>query len=394
MVQPQYSPQEALERVKLMMKYDTSKTLNENREIIFEQASTPGGISQKAVDKIIAFSIKNKKGLSGSNLNPPQQQAIDAEFGNGTYIRFFENGGKEMLINSPTTSEPSSKEEKIAELFYDKASSGAGTNPDKMLEAIRQIDNKDLFWKVNDLVKNKSGMDIAGVINDELESGNYTYIIEIRKWLTKIGINTEADMYSNSWKIRSFKITSTPTESKSNDTPTPTTDPYSKFPCVKKHRKAVKGKDVNGNDIYTINGVVYYGNGRKRLSNGTMASYTCKSPEFITKKQAPEIPKDLDGVEGVRAFQNWLDDNHGDDKKGQGEGWATGLPDGKLSQAGGYGRFGPRTSAAWKLYKTEYLNRGNSKNVVDDNTGNPYGEYDTDEVDTTTPVNTNEPPQD
>jgi hypothetical protein len=35
MVQPQYSPQEALERVKLMMKYDTSKTLNENREIIF-----------------------------------------------------------------------------------------------------------------------------------------------------------------------------------------------------------------------------------------------------------------------------------------------------------------------------------------------------------------------
>lgn len=37
MVQPQYSPQEALERVKLMMKYDSSKTLNENREIIFEQ---------------------------------------------------------------------------------------------------------------------------------------------------------------------------------------------------------------------------------------------------------------------------------------------------------------------------------------------------------------------
>jgi hypothetical protein len=37
MVQPKYSPQEALERVKLMMKYDMSKTLNENKEIIFEQ---------------------------------------------------------------------------------------------------------------------------------------------------------------------------------------------------------------------------------------------------------------------------------------------------------------------------------------------------------------------
>jgi hypothetical protein len=39
MVQPQYSPQEALERVKLMMKYDTSKTLNENRETIKQPLS-------------------------------------------------------------------------------------------------------------------------------------------------------------------------------------------------------------------------------------------------------------------------------------------------------------------------------------------------------------------
>lgn len=37
MVQPKYNPQEALERVKLMMKYDMSKTLNENKSIIFEQ---------------------------------------------------------------------------------------------------------------------------------------------------------------------------------------------------------------------------------------------------------------------------------------------------------------------------------------------------------------------
>jgi hypothetical protein len=39
MIQPQYSPQEALDRIKLMMKYDTSKTLNENVEIISEQAN-------------------------------------------------------------------------------------------------------------------------------------------------------------------------------------------------------------------------------------------------------------------------------------------------------------------------------------------------------------------
>lgn len=38
MVQPKYSPQEALERIKLMMNYDSSKTLNENKKVIFEQS--------------------------------------------------------------------------------------------------------------------------------------------------------------------------------------------------------------------------------------------------------------------------------------------------------------------------------------------------------------------
>jgi hypothetical protein len=38
MVQPKYSPEEALQRVKLMMKYDSSKTLNENKETILEQS--------------------------------------------------------------------------------------------------------------------------------------------------------------------------------------------------------------------------------------------------------------------------------------------------------------------------------------------------------------------
>jgi hypothetical protein len=40
MKQPAYSPQEALERVKLMMGYDMSKTLTENRESIKEPITT------------------------------------------------------------------------------------------------------------------------------------------------------------------------------------------------------------------------------------------------------------------------------------------------------------------------------------------------------------------
>ena len=44
MVQPKYSPEEALKRIKLMMEYDSSKTLTENKETISEQYSAPAAV--------------------------------------------------------------------------------------------------------------------------------------------------------------------------------------------------------------------------------------------------------------------------------------------------------------------------------------------------------------
>jgi hypothetical protein len=40
MVQPKYSPEESLERVKLMMKYDLSKTSKENKKVVSEQPTS------------------------------------------------------------------------------------------------------------------------------------------------------------------------------------------------------------------------------------------------------------------------------------------------------------------------------------------------------------------
>jgi hypothetical protein len=80
---------EEIQRMTLLSKYDNSKTLSEQ--------TIPGGISQQAYDKIIALSNQNKKGFRGSYLFPPQQQSIDAEFGTGTYIKFFNNGGEALL---------------------------------------------------------------------------------------------------------------------------------------------------------------------------------------------------------------------------------------------------------------------------------------------------------
>jgi hypothetical protein len=42
MVQPKYSPEESLERVKLMMKYDLSKTSIENKKVVSEQTLPAG----------------------------------------------------------------------------------------------------------------------------------------------------------------------------------------------------------------------------------------------------------------------------------------------------------------------------------------------------------------
>lgn len=53
MVKPKYSPEEALQRVKLMMKYDSSKTLNENK-LLIEQADISGDI-RDIKDEVSSF---------------------------------------------------------------------------------------------------------------------------------------------------------------------------------------------------------------------------------------------------------------------------------------------------------------------------------------------------
>jgi hypothetical protein len=323
MVQPQYSPQEALERVKLMMKYDTSKTLNENREIITEQASTPGGIPQKAVDKIIEFSNQNKKNkrlFNTSKLTFEQSQEIDKEFGTGTYNKFLNNGGEDILNN---VENPQEQNKTLPEIPLPNGVS------QEAIDKIIAISKK----------------------NKESFRGSYLFPPQQQAIDAEFGTGTYIKFFENGGEevLKGEKIFKKQTKPEESE---PSQSPYSKFPCVKKHRKAVKGKDVDGNDIYTINGVVYYGNGRKRLSNGTMANYTCNDPEFKGKSKPVAIPDELIDAEGVMKFQDWLDTNAA--------GWATGYKDGiikKGENGGGYGKFGPRTQKAWNnpTYKDGYL---------------------------------------
>ena len=78
-----------IQKVLVEEKHINPKKLNEQ--------GTPGGVTQDAVNKILAISKQNKARLSGSYLAPLQQSNIDKEFGKGTYEKFFNGGGKDVL---------------------------------------------------------------------------------------------------------------------------------------------------------------------------------------------------------------------------------------------------------------------------------------------------------
>ena len=93
MVKPKYSPEEALKRVKLMMKYDSSKTLNENRTIV-EQADISGDI-RDLKDEISSFNSdeseiikiiqKYKSKADFDKLAKAYQEKYNVDFGTSVY---------------------------------------------------------------------------------------------------------------------------------------------------------------------------------------------------------------------------------------------------------------------------------------------------------------------
>lgn len=241
---------EELEKFKLMSSYSPKKTLTEN---INEQA-TPGGVKQAAVDKILAVSKSNKSKGKGSYLFPTQQNEIDAEFGQGTYNKFFNGGGKDILDDKKI--EPVQKSGKPEIEIPSGVSKKA---VDKILELSKE---------------NKSGY-----------KGSYLFPPQQKMIDSEFGEGT-----------------------------------YNKF---------------------------FNGGGRDVLDG--KKTFKTSVGDTNSKKQAPKpapIPKELKDIEGVKKFQDWLDKNYA--------GWATGFSGGILNKAGGYGRFGPRTSKAWVSYGAEY----------------------------------------
>ena len=92
MVQPKYSPEEALQRIKLMMEYNTSKTLDENKKIISEQptptelgATAAGAVAggAYAAGGLGALALAAKGAAAGTAAFPVVGTAVGALVGLG-----------------------------------------------------------------------------------------------------------------------------------------------------------------------------------------------------------------------------------------------------------------------------------------------------------------------
>jgi hypothetical protein len=255
---------EEVKRFNLMSGYSPKRTLTEN---LNEQA-TPGGVKQAAVDKILAISKNNYSRGRGSYLFSTQQSDIDKEFGQGTYDKFFNNGGQNILYNKKT--EPK-QEQKSTKPEIEIPSGVSQAAIDKILA----------------ISKN----------NYSRGRGSYLFSTQQSDIDKEFGQGTYSTFFNKG------------------------------------------GKDVLMGDKTFKKSVGGSGN----------------------KQKPVPIPPELKDENGVRAFQTWLDTNKA--------GWATGFTGGKLNRAGGYGRFGPRTSRAWSSYGNEYI-----KSLSKTNSGTTQGD--------------------
>ena len=139
MVQPRYSPQEALEKMKLMMKYDTSKTLNENVETIKQ----PINEALPAVLVPIVSWLTSAAGIATTS-------AV-AGTGIGTWIYNVQGGGDAFskaqsffqgcstLDSKLKPTQGKSEHREAADKIYN-AIEGAGTDEDAIKSAIGSME--------------------------------------------------------------------------------------------------------------------------------------------------------------------------------------------------------------------------------------------------------------
>ena len=249
MYQKKYSPEESLQRIKLMMGYSLNKTLKEN-------AQTTGVL------------------LSEQNID----------------------------YNSP--------EYKLARELW-TAVSGPGTNEGNFVSAVVRIESKDMFNKIDNFLKNTfaSKLSFAEWVNDDFGTDDANSIKSIVKHLSSIGVPASAEFDDKGNFIEdSFKLVAANNEptskvkdkkdglSKKTYGPCPQGD-Y-KRGCNSEVVKKVQACLGMATKYQTGNfGAITQGE-LKKLGKGFENGFKDADVEVIcTKKQQPEKPSGVEELE-------------------------------------------------------------------------------------------------
>lgn len=143
-----YTPEEALQEIKLRMKYSSSKTLNENLELIKEQTNCPNSMPYDELKDI---------GITAGNI----VKKMDASF---VRMGYGEERGRELYNILKSL---------IGKNVYDDITGECVNALDKFKESFKQTGSRGWF---------QDGFDITEKLNDFL-SGYYSNEPEVKRYL-------------------------------------------------------------------------------------------------------------------------------------------------------------------------------------------------------------------
>jgi hypothetical protein len=164
---------------------------------------------------------------------------------------------------------------------------GMGTDEDAIKSNLQKITTIPDLCAMSNTYKTRHGESLFAAIDGDIDSEGewkkYVFLPLLDAYQNSVDLGKKLAAQKVSTSVKAFE----------------------KFPCIPSNPKAKQVKMSNGSVAYAIDGVYYYGNGRKKLADGTMANYTCNTNTGNKKKSNTTVKQittpsdaDLDSVLG------------------------------------------------------------------------------------------------
>jgi hypothetical protein len=157
------------------------------------------------------------------------------------------------------------------------------TDEQKVVDVLKKYTkDKTTFQNFLNQYKTITGTELTDLLPNHFQSAtDKVEITDLNSALSKIGLKFEVGVSPDrSRYVASFKGLNTPAS----------TDPMTReqlwkttFICATQQPGAKAYRLKDGTTAYNVGGIFYYNNGRKKLADGTMGSYSCAT-EFKTNK--------------------------------------------------------------------------------------------------------------